>query len=93
VSVQGYQRTPEGLLCINDMPARVAPGDRRRWVASRKAVIVAGVRIGLLSETQACERYALTREELVEWMARYDSGGRPGLRVTRRQRFARSSRA
>ena len=93
MSVQGYQRTREGLLCVNDLPAPIAPGDQRRWVASRKAVIVAGVRSGLLSEGEALERYALTREELVEWIARYDGGGEPGLRVTRRPGFGRSRRA
>lgn len=79
--MNGYQRTLEGLLCVNDLPA---PGRDTRWVARRKALIVAGLRSGLLSEAEARERYALTREELVEWMARYDAGGRPGLRVTRR---------
>jgi hypothetical protein len=72
--MNGYQRTPEGLLCINDMP----PPDTR-WVARRKALIVAGVRAGLLSEAEACERYALSREELVDWIARYGAGGRPAL--------------
>ena len=86
--MNGYQRTSEGMLCVNDLPAAEA-----RWTIARKAVVVAGVRSGLLSEAEACERYALSREELVGWFARYDAGGQRALALTLKARRARSRQA
>ena len=51
---------PDGsILSRADLP----PGDTRRWVASRKAVVVRAVVYGLISEKEALERYALSEEE------------------------------
>lgn len=36
-----------------------------RWVPSRKAIVVAAVRGGLISLDEACARYRLTTEELL----------------------------
>src|SRR4051812_42172957 len=50
---------PDGtVLTLANLP----PPDAPRWVASRKAVVVATVRGGLLSMSDACARYRLTTE-------------------------------
>ena len=43
---------------------RLPPIDTARWVARRKAQVVAAVSGGLLTFEEACERYSLTLEEL-----------------------------
>jgi hypothetical protein len=57
--------------------------DTRRWVAGRKAAVVAAVRAGVISFEEACRRYALSGEELAAWERLVDRHGTPGLRVTR----------
>ena len=55
---------PDGsILSRADLP----PPDTRRWVASRKAVVVKAVVYGLISEKEALERYALSEEEFNLW--------------------------
>lgn len=56
-----------------------------RWVARRKAEVVAAVNGGLLGVREACERYELTLEELVSWQRAVEREGMPGLRATRIQ--------
>jgi hypothetical protein len=57
-------RGPDGApLYLNDLP----PASTRRWVARRKAEVVAAVRGGLLSLDEACRRYALSAEEFSAW--------------------------
>lgn len=41
--------------------------ETRRWVASRKAVVVKAVAFGLLSRDEAKETYLLSDDELSEW--------------------------
>jgi Protein of unknown function (DUF1153) len=73
---------PDGsLLLISDLPA---PGTKR-WVARRKAEVVAAVRGGLLSLDEARTRYRLTLEELASWQQSWDRNGLAGLRSTRPQ--------
>ena len=57
----------------------------KRWVARRKAVVVAAVRSGLLSLQEACRRYNLSVEEFLAWQRSIDRHGVPGLRATRLQ--------
>lgn len=66
-------------LTLNDLP----PPDTRRWVARRKAEVVAAVNGGLLTIDEACERYELTIEELASWRRLADRSGLQGLRATR----------
>ena len=61
--------------------------DAQRWVASRKANVVAAVRGGLLSMTDACARYRLTTEEFLSWQTQVDRNGLQGLRATRIQEY------
>jgi Protein of unknown function (DUF1153) len=75
---------PDGsVLTLADLPRPVA----QRWVASRKAIVVAAVRGGLLSMSEACARYRLTTEELLSWQGQVDRDGLKGLRATRAQYY------
>ena len=75
---------PDGtVLTLANLP----PPDAQRWVASRKAVVVAAVRGGLLSMSDACARYRLTTEELLGWQTQVDRNGLHGLRATRIQEY------
>ena len=75
---------PDGSpLSIDNLPAPKTI----RWVASRKAQVVAAVRGGLLSLEQACERYNLTVDEFMLWEKSVDRNGLAGLRVTRIQQY------
>ena len=61
------------------------PPDTKRWVARRKAVVVAAVRSGALNIDDACRCYALSVEEFAAWERAIETHGVPGLRVTRLQ--------
>lgn len=63
------------------------PANTSRWVVRRKAEVVAAVNGGLLSATEACERYGLTLEELASWQRAIEREGMPGLRATRVQHY------
>jgi len=41
--------------------------ETRRWVASRKAIVVKAVAFGLLTREDALETYMLSDDELSEW--------------------------
>src|SRR4051812_17003139 len=61
------------------------PPDTKRWVPGRKAIVVAAVRLGVLSIQDACQRYKLSLEEFLAWQRAIDQHGVPGLRTTRLQ--------
>ena len=73
-------------LTIDDLP----PPETKRWVIRRKAQVVAGVRGGLISLEEACERYKLSTEEFMSWQRLIDRHGLQGLRVTRTQKYRKS---
>lgn len=68
------------------------PPDTRRWVTRRKAEVVAGVRQGLISLAEACERYDLTVDEFLSWQKRLERHGMDGLRATRIVELRREDR-
>ncbi|MDZ7905545.1 MAG: DUF1153 domain-containing protein [Cypionkella sp.] len=75
---------PDGtILTRADLP----PPDTRRWVASRKAIVVKAVKYGLLSESEAIERYALSAEEFELWVSAIETHGEKALRVTTIQKY------
>lgn len=75
---------PEGIpLTLATLP----PPNTERWVARRKAELVAAVRGGLLSLEEVCERYNLSMEEFLSWQRQVDKHGLRGLRVTRLQTY------
>ena len=65
-------------LTMENLP----PHNTARWVPRKKAEIVAAVRGGLLSLSEACERYALTLEEFTAWQDAIEHFGLRGLRMT-----------
>src|SRR3954467_1266001 len=80
---------PDGsVLTLADLPQP----DAQRWVASRKAIVVAAVRGGLLSMSDACARYRLTTEEFLSWQTQVDRNGLQGLRTTRIQEYRGTDR-
>lgn len=75
---------PDGsVLTRADLPA----DSTRRWVASRKAVVVKAVLFGLITETEALERYALSTEEFQGWCKAVRLHGEKALRVTSLQKY------
>lgn len=78
-------------LRLEDLP----PPNTSRWVARRKAQVVAAVQSGLLSVDDACRTYRLTIEELASWQRALRQFGVRGLQVTRGRlnRIAPPSRA
>ena len=74
-------------LTIEDLP----PPETKRWVIRRKAEVVAGVRNGLISLEDACNRYKLSVEEFLSWLLLIDEHGMRGLRTTRLQQYRRNT--
>lgn len=73
------------------------PPQNTRWVARRKAEVVAAVDGGLLTIAEACERYLLTAEEFSSWQRDVGRSGLKGLHVSRiqfyRQKYESAGRA
>lgn len=69
-------------LTVADLP----PADVR-WSPYRKAEVVAAIDGGLITVDEACERYAISIDELTSWRRALDRSGLPGLRVTRTQQY------
>jgi len=63
------------------------PADTRRWVASRKAIVVKAVIYGLIVESEALQRYSLSEEEFALWRAAVESHGENALKVTALQKY------
>lgn len=75
---------PDGsILSRADLP----PPDTRRWVASRKAVVVKAVIHGLIPREEALERYALSEEEFGLWCSAVEIHGEKALKVTAIQKY------
>ena len=71
------------LMTLDDLP----PPNTKRWVIRRKAEVVAGVRLGLISLEDACRRYSLSLDEFLSWQRLIDRHGLRGLRATRVQEY------
>lgn len=77
-------KLPDGtVLSRADLP----PADTRRWVASRKALVVRAVVYGLLPLAEALERYGLSDEEFAIWRDAVERHGDQGLKVTAIQKL------
>ena len=75
---------PDGsTLSRADLPS----AQTRRWVASRKAVVVKAVIYGLITQGEAMERYALSEEEFALWRQAVETYGEKALRVTTLQKY------
>ncbi|TKZ20666.1 DUF1153 domain-containing protein [Shimia litoralis] len=71
------------VLTQADLP----PVNTRRWVASRKAAVVRGVLYGLISQSEALERYGLSEEEFSEWVTAVSIHGVEALKATALQKY------
>ena len=80
-----------GGIASDDL-SHLPPPDTKRWVVSRKALVVDAVRKGLLTLADACQRYTLSEEEIRSWMKLCERGGSRALRVTRLQDYRRKAR-
>lgn len=75
---------PDGtVLTRADLP----PADTRRWVASRKAVVVRAVQYGLIARDEALKTYSLSEEEFEFWRVAVEKHGESALKVTALQRY------
>lgn len=75
---------PDGtILSRADLP----PEDTRRWVASRKAIVVKAVVHGLLSASEAKQRYGLSDDEFNSWVAAMADHGIDALKVTSMKKY------
>ena len=63
--------------------ADLPPANTNRWVARRKAAVLAALRSGAITMEEACRRYALSEEELLTWQRAFEAHGLSGLRATR----------
>jgi hypothetical protein len=75
---------PDGtILSRADLP----PPDTRRWVASRKAIVVRAVAYGLIEMGEALDRYSLSEEEFESWRQAIEVHGEAALKVTAIQKY------
>ncbi|MGB0683083.1 MAG: DUF1153 domain-containing protein [Magnetovibrionaceae bacterium] len=72
---------------LKDLP----PPDTKRWVIRRKAEVVNGVRTGVITLEEACDRYKLSVDEFLSWQRLLDDHGLPGLRTTRIKEYRRGT--
>ena len=84
--VEGARTAPTSdgrVITRADLPS---PGTRR-WVASRKAAVVAGVESGLVTREWAIATYGLSGEELESWLDLSRTHGAHGLRTTALKKY------
>jgi hypothetical protein len=72
-----------GILSMPELP----PPNTQRWVARRKAAVVAAVSGGMITLEEACLRYQLSQEEFFAWQRAFEAHGLHGLLATRIQRY------
>jgi len=70
-------------LTRDDLPA----ANTKRWVVRRKARVVAGVKHGLITLEEACERYQLSIAEFLSWQRQLDRHGINGLMATQIKKY------
>ncbi len=75
---------PDGtILTRADLP----PAETKRWVASRKALVVRGVLYGLISLSDAKKTYGISDEEFNTWVAAVAEHGIEALKVTALKKY------
>jgi transposase-like protein len=68
------------------MPSITGP-NTKRWVARRKAAVVAAVSSGKLTLKEASRRYQLSEEEFSAWQRAFETSGIHGLHATCVQQY------
>jgi hypothetical protein len=74
------------------MDAELPPPNTIRWMARRKAAVVAAVRAGKITFEEACRYYQLSEEEFLGWQHAFDAHGLRGLSVKRLQGYRRNAK-
>jgi transposase-like protein len=69
------------------------PSNTRRWVARRKAAVVAAVSSGMITIEEACRRYQMSGEELFAWQRAFENYGIVGLRAGYFQQYRSARRS
>jgi hypothetical protein len=87
MAAANYELTSEVVAIVGEsMSIEALPRQgTTRWVARRKAEVVAAIEHGLISVRDACDRYELSLEELVTWQRAVERDGISGLRATKAQ--------
>jgi hypothetical protein len=75
-------------MVVNNLPS----ANTIRWTIRRKAEVVAAVHNGLIGFDEACERYRLSAEELLNWKQLIVAHGLRGLRVMQLREYRQSER-
>lgn len=71
-------------------PYELPPPYTKRWTNYRKEIVVLAIEQGILSLSEARERYWLSIEEFLEWRALYSSFGVKALKTCQLQRYRTS---
>ncbi|WP_146345351.1 CtrA inhibitor SciP [Phaeobacter marinintestinus] len=75
---------PDGTTMTRaDLPR----SETQRWVASRKVAVVRGVIYGLITKTEAKQRYKLSDEEFDSWIKAVADHGEEALKATTLKRY------
>lgn len=75
---------PDGsILTRADLP----PTSTRRWVASRKILVVRGVLYGLISLSEAKQKYGISDEEFNGWVSLVAEHGVEALKATALKKY------
>lgn len=78
---------PDGsILTRADLP----PTSTRRWVASRKILVVRGVLYGLISLSEAKQKYGISDEEFNGWVSLVAEHGVAALKATALKKYRQS---
>ena len=78
-------RSARAMRRAAQIKANLPPADTSRWVASRKAAVVAAVKAEVIDVVEVERRYGVGEEELRHWMKSLEKHGVGGLRATRLQ--------
>ena len=78
-------RSARAMRRAKQIKANLPPVETTRWVASRKAAVVAAVNAEVISKAEVERRYGVSEEELEQWMKSLEKHGVGGLRATRSQ--------
>jgi len=77
-------KLPDGsTLSRSDLPSP----NTRRWVASRKSMVVKAVISGLMPLSEALVTYGLSEDEFNEWRDAIENHGEAALKATLLQKF------
>ena len=85
MSVSPHQHEAEAVPDAPAMLAELPPADTERWVARRKAQVVAAVQAGLITLDEALDRYRLSLEEYTGWQRAFYRHGLRGLQINHSQ--------